>query len=208
MVWAPATKSARRSPRTPSPDCTSPSPLSHAERTAHSTPRRSRAVISSPVRMPSSRAPSDGVLAPARASPVRLSGLSLQRFPPVAHGVSAKNPWVARCRIRLPGASDFTSDSVALAPVSTTAALPCSRDSAATKSASRPVSGSGRKGPIAGAQPPRAVRCRFAGSPTRARPPRAGRARGARRLQHVALGREVVQDRTPLREIAGRSCRQ
>ena len=51
---APATLNARLSPNTPSPARISPIPVSQADSTTHSTPVRSRAPISSAVRIPSS----------------------------------------------------------------------------------------------------------------------------------------------------------
>ena len=78
MVRAPATRKARRSPKTPSPALISPTPVSQAERTAHSTPSRSSAATSSAVRMPSSGLARVGRrwLAPASARPESSSGLS------------------------------------------------------------------------------------------------------------------------------------
>ncbi len=113
----PATWKALWRPKTPSPSATSPSPVSQAERTTSSRFDRGRAAIVSAVRIPPSPSgnPSSSraapILAPARTSPERTSGLrpagasrslafslakaSASRRNSERNFASAKNPWVA-----------------------------------------------------------------------------------------------------------------
>ena len=75
-LLAPAIWKACRSPATPSPLRTVPTPVSQALSTTRSVPERSSPTISAPVRMPSSPAVPEPRFAPASASPQRRSGSS------------------------------------------------------------------------------------------------------------------------------------